>query len=115
MTKIPITVVVPVKNEEANLPRCLGQLKRFSEVIVVDSSSTDRTPQIAQEYGARYLNFVWSGRYPKKRNWLLMNHRLENEWVIFLDADEIVDEAFCESLACSRQAGVIENIALVRQ
>ena len=44
MSKIPITVVVSVKNEELNLPHCLEKLNQFSEVIVVDSQSTDKTP-----------------------------------------------------------------------
>lgn len=94
---ITITVVVPVKNEEANLPRCLSRLKRFSEVIVVDSSSTDRTPEIVRDAGVTYVNFEWDGKYPKKRNWLLLNHKLANDWVLFLDADEIVDDAFCDA------------------
>lgn len=92
--KIPITVIVPVKNEQLNLARCLSRLKRFDEVIVVDSASTDRTPEIAREHGATLINFVWDGRYPKKRNWLLLNYRLANDWVLFLDADEIIDDAF---------------------
>lgn len=106
---IPITVVVPVKNEEENLARCLPRLERFSEVIIVDSSSTDRTPQIAREFGATYVNFQWDGRYPKKRNWLLLNRELANGWVLFLDADEFVDEAFCraaeEAVANGKHAG----------
>lgn len=96
---IPISVVVPVKNEEANLGKCLNRLKRFSEVVVVDSSSTDRTPIIAKDHGARYLNFEWNGQYPKKRNWVLLNHKLMNDWVLFLDADEFVDDAFCDAVA----------------
>jgi glycosyltransferase involved in cell wall biosynthesis len=96
--KIPVTVVVPVKNEEAGLGRCLERLTRFAEVIVVDSSSTDRTPEIAREYGAKLINFVWNGRYPKKRNWLLLNHTLASEWVLFLDADEFADDAFCDAV-----------------
>lgn len=95
---ISITVVVPVKNEEVNLERCLSRLRRFTEVIVVDSSSVDRTPKISQEYGARYLNFDWNGLYPKKRNWLLLNHQLKNDWVLFLDADEFVDDVFCSAV-----------------
>lgn len=46
--KIALTVVFPLKNEEANLGKCLSRLSRFSEVIVVDSSSTDCTPAIAK-------------------------------------------------------------------
>lgn len=103
--KLPVTVVVPVKNEEVNLGRCLARLGRFSEVVVVDSSSTDRTPQIARETGARYVNFEWNGRYPKKRNWLLTNYALANDWVLFLDADEFVDNAFCDALAAALEEG----------
>ncbi|MFO0991226.1 MAG: glycosyltransferase family 2 protein [Hyphomicrobiales bacterium] len=106
---IPITVIVPVRNEEANLPRCLVRLDRFSEVIVLDSSSTDRTPEIARHFGARYINFEWDGKFPKKRNWLLIHHELSNAWALFLDADELVDEAFCtaaqEAVNQKRHAG----------
>lgn len=94
--KIPISVVVPVKNEEANLPRCLARLHRFDEVIVVDSSSTDRTREIVLQYGFKLVNFEWDGRYPKKRNWILLNHKLACEWVLFLDADEYISDSFCE-------------------
>lgn len=94
-SKIPISVVVPVKNEEANLSRCLPLLKQFSEVLVVDSGSTDRTAEIARKNGARFIEFAWDGKYPKKRNWLLLNHTLRNDWVLFLDADEFVNVAFC--------------------
>lgn len=103
--RVAITVVVPVKNEEANLARCLSRLGRFAEVIVVDSGSTDRTQQIAVEHGARVVDFAWDGRYPKKRNWLLLNHKLACEWVLFLDADEFVDSAFCDAAATALKAG----------
>jgi glycosyltransferase involved in cell wall biosynthesis len=65
-------------------------LARFSEVIVVDSASTDATPQVVRHFGAKLLQFEWNGRYPKKRNWVLLNHELSTKWVLFLDADEIV-------------------------
>ena len=95
---LPITVVVPVKNEEANLAKCLELLGQFSEIVVIDSSSTDSTQQIARSFGARVENFEWDGRYPKKRNWMLLNAPPTQPWVLFLDADEFVDEQFCEAL-----------------
>jgi glycosyltransferase involved in cell wall biosynthesis len=95
---LAITVVVPVKNEERNLPRCLAALSRFSEVIVADSGSTDATALIAQQFGARLLQFRWNGEYPKKRNWVLLNHAFSTEWVLFVDADEIVNERFCNEV-----------------
>ena len=59
---IPITVIIPVKNEEINLPQCLGVLDDFVKVVAVDSGSTDQTPHIAKEAGisrqALYLHFA---------------------------------------------------------
>lgn len=95
---IPVTVVIPVRNEERNLTACLERLSRFAAVLVVDSGSTDDTVAIARRYGAEVLQFAWNGQYPKKRNWVLLNHRFETEWVMFLDADEIVDDRFCDAL-----------------
>ena len=96
---LPVTVAIPVKNEEANIAQCLDRLDRFAEVVVIDSGSTDRTADIAKEFGARVVDFCWDGRYPKKRNWFLINEPPTQPWVLFLDADEFVDEAFCEALA----------------
>jgi glycosyltransferase involved in cell wall biosynthesis len=98
MRKIPISVVIPVRNEALNLPRCLAALSRFDEIIVVDSASTDQTCALAREAGAEVLDFQWDGGFPKKRNWVLMNHTLRHPWVLFLDADEIVTEAFCTEI-----------------
>lgn len=90
---------MPVKNEEANLARCLAHLTRFVDVIVVDSSSTDGTRKIAERYGAKVVEFKWDGRYPKKRNWTLINHPPATPWVLFLDADEFVNDSFCDAVA----------------
>ncbi|MBX3355847.1 MAG: glycosyltransferase family 2 protein [Phycisphaeraceae bacterium] len=98
MSRVPVTVVLPVKNEERQLAACLERLRRFHSVMVVDSSSTDRTPQIARDFGARYVNFQWNGQFPKKRNWVLRTQTFETPWVLFLDADEFVSEEFCDEL-----------------
>lgn len=95
MPRIPLSVVIPVRNEEVNLAQCLERLGSFDEVVVVDSGSTDDTCRIAYDYGAKVVQFAWDGRYPKKRNWVLLNQRLRNEWVLFLDADEFVTPEFC--------------------
>jgi glycosyltransferase involved in cell wall biosynthesis len=96
--QIPVTIVIPVKNEEKNLPQCLRLLSDFSEVIVVDSNSTDSTPDIVKKSGYELINFVWDGHFPKKRNWVLRNVALKNEWVLFLDADEWITEEFKSEL-----------------
>ncbi|WP_264565355.1 glycosyltransferase family 2 protein [Flavobacterium sp. N3904] len=103
MNKIPISVIVSVKNEALNLPSCLEKLTRFAQIIVVDSGSTDETRSIAANMGAEVLQFEWNGKFPKKRNWALQNANIENEWVLFLDADEFVTEAFVNEIAIKTQ------------
>ena len=98
MTLRDITVCIPVRNEEANIGRCLASLSGFDKVVLVDSGSTDRTIAIAQEAGAEILNFVWDGRFPKKRNWALRNFRFQTPWVLFLDADELITTEFIQEL-----------------
>lgn len=91
---LPISVVIPVKNEELNLPICLANLSSFSEIVIVDSLSSDGTKEIAKKYNCKIIDFNWDGCFPKKRNWVLRNIDLKNEWVLFLDADEQVTQNF---------------------
>lgn len=102
MTPLPVTVIIPVKNEELNLPHCLAALGQdFDEIFVVDSASTDRTGEIARAHGATLVDFRWNGQFPKKRNWFLENHSPRNDWCLFLDADEVISEAFKAELAAA--------------
>lgn len=103
MNNIPITVIVSVKNEELNLPSCLEKMVRFAQVIVVDSGSTDQTIKIAESMGAEVLKFEWNGKFPKKRNWTLQNAKINQEWVLFLDADEFISDAFIDEIALKTQ------------
>ena len=89
---LPVTVVVPVRNEERNIAECLARIRGFAGVLVVDSGSTDRTCDIARQHGAQVITFEWDGRFPKKRNWVLRTQAIDTPWVLFLDADE-----FCEA------------------
>ena len=112
MPKISISVAIPVKNEEQNLARCLERLHRFEEIIVIDSGSTDRTKEIAHQFGARVVDFQWDGHYPKKRNWLLLTQTIASPWILFLDADEYVDDAFCEEVARATQRDDVDGFWL---
>ena len=93
---LDLTIAVPVRNEEQNLPKCLAYIGTdlAAQVVVIDSGSTDRTVDIAKEWGAKAINFVWDGRFPKKRNWFLRNYRPTTKWVLFLDADELLTDEF---------------------
>lgn len=93
-----LTVIIPVKNEAANLPLCLDRIKGFEHVVVVDSGSTDDTCKIAADYGREVVQFKWNGQFPKKRNWMLRNYKFKTPWVLFLDADERLSEAQIKEL-----------------
>ncbi len=85
---IPVSVIVPILNESKNLPRCLRSVLWADEIYVVDSGSTDGSPDIAKKYGAKVVQFRYNGVYPKKKNWALENLSFSNEWVFIIDADE---------------------------
>ena len=95
----PFSIVIPVKNEAANLAFCLESVVAFDDVIVVDSESTDGTRQIAEKYGREVVDFKWNGTFPKKRNWVLRTHTFKYPWVLFLDADERLTPLFVSEAA----------------
>jgi glycosyltransferase involved in cell wall biosynthesis len=73
--RAPLSVLVPVKNEAANLRDCLASVSFAEEIVVVDSASTDGTQAIAEAARARVVQFVWNGSFPRKKNWALENIR----------------------------------------
>jgi glycosyltransferase involved in cell wall biosynthesis len=87
---VAVSVLIPVRNEADNLRRCLPALTWADEVFVVDSQSTDRTAEVAAEHGATVVQFRFNGTYPKKKNWALESLPFRNEWVLIVDADEVV-------------------------
>jgi glycosyltransferase involved in cell wall biosynthesis len=96
MSSLNLTIVIPVRDEAMNLPGCLEAIgSGFArEVIVLDSGSKDGTVQIAEQSGARVIDFIWDGKFPKKRNWYLRNHTPATQWILFLDADEYLTVDF---------------------
>ena len=83
-------MIIPVKNEAENLERCLPALAWADEIFVVDSQSSDHTAEVAARFGASVVQFHFNGTYPKKKNWALDNLPFRNEWVLIVDADEVV-------------------------
>lgn len=96
--RIPITVVVLTKNEQAGIAATLSHLKDFSKVVVVDSNSDDDTVKIALACGVEVVNFTWDGQYPKKKQWSLENSGSEHPWVLLLDADEYPSRELIEEI-----------------
>jgi len=100
-------VIVPVKNEAENLRRCLPALAWADEIYVVDSQSGDQSEEIAAACGAAVVQFHFNGRYPKKKNWALENLPFHNEWVLIVDADEVV----VPELAAEIARKIVSNVA----
>jgi glycosyltransferase involved in cell wall biosynthesis len=91
--RVPVSVLIPIKNEAENLPRCLACVQWADEIFVVDSHSTDNSAQIAERYGANLVQFDFNGTWPKKKNWALEHLPFRNDWVFILDADEVLPAA----------------------
>ena len=85
---LPISVIIAARNEARNLPRCLESLRNVGEVYVIDSQSTDGTPEIAQNNGAHVVPFHYQGGWPKKRQWAMESLPLTYDWIFLVDADE---------------------------
>src|SRR2546423_441672 len=100
--RVPVSVIVPIKNEAENLPRCLDSISWADEIFVVDSQSSDGSQRIAEEHGARIVQFEFNGTWPKKKNWALENLAFRHDWVFILDADEVLPAGagneFCSAI-----------------
>jgi glycosyltransferase involved in cell wall biosynthesis len=100
---VPVSIIVPVREEAENLPRCLECVNWADEIFVVDSHSRDETAKIAEARGAKVVQFDFNGTWPKKKNWALENLPFKNEWVFILDADEVLPaeagEEFAQAIA----------------
>ena len=98
MDKLPLSIVMITLNEEANLPGALESVKDIArEVFIVDSYSTDRTVDIALEFGAyivqrRFTNFGdhW--------NWTLQNMPIQTKWTFLLAPDERISQGLADEL-----------------
>jgi glycosyltransferase involved in cell wall biosynthesis len=97
--KIPVSVLIPAKNEESNLTACLESVARADEVFVVDSQSSDRSIEISTNYGANVVQFYFNGRWPKKKNWSLDNLPFRNQWVLIVDCDERITPELWDEIA----------------
>ncbi len=83
--KIPLSVAIITKDEEANLPGCLKSVAFARQIVVVDSGSIDGTLEIARDFGCDVFTEPWKGFGPQKQ---MAIDRCREPWVLVLDADE---------------------------
>jgi GT2 family glycosyltransferase/SAM-dependent methyltransferase/tetratricopeptide (TPR) repeat protein len=82
-----VSVCLIAKNEEQFLAKCLQSVRAFaSQIVVVDTGSTDRTIEIAEEFGAEVHSFPWCDDFSAARNAAL--EQATGDWILILDADE---------------------------
>jgi glycosyltransferase involved in cell wall biosynthesis len=86
-----LSICMIVKNEEKHLEQCLASIKSIaSEIIIVDTGSTDGTIQIAKKFGARIFHYEWNDDFAAARNFAL--DKVTQAWTFILDADEKIAE-----------------------
>src|SRR5229473_8097209 len=90
-----LSVAIVTLNEEANVGRVLESVRWADEIVLVDSGSTDRTCEIAREYGTRVIMEPWRG-YTGQKNYAL--DLCTKDWVLSLDADEEVSPELAEEI-----------------
>jgi glycosyltransferase involved in cell wall biosynthesis len=98
LVSLPVSVIVPVRNEAGNLPRCLESLREVGEIYVIDSQSSDGTVEIAHSFGAKVVQFHYAGGWPKKRQWAMDTLSLAYDWVFLIDADEALTPELAEEI-----------------
>ncbi|MEI6444194.1 MAG: glycosyltransferase [Nostocales cyanobacterium ELA583] len=109
-----ISLCMIVKNEETSLPKCLGSVKNFvDEIIVLDTGSTDKTPQIAAQFGAKVHYFTWNNNFSAARNEALKY--VTGDWILVLDADETLTPEIIPSIKAVINKEEYLVINLVRQ
>lgn len=96
-----LTVVILTKNEERHIERALASISSIADrCVVVDSGSTDRTLELAEAQGAETIVNTWIN-YSTQFNWALDQLPKDTEWVLRLDADEIVTEALAQQITAA--------------
>ena len=92
---LTLSVAIITKNEEANLARTLASVRWADEIVIVDSGSTDRTAEIAREFGAKFFVEEWRGFGAQKNSAIA---KCSGDWVLSLDADEEVSAELAEDI-----------------
>lgn len=109
--KSPLTVIILTYNEAKNIKDCLESVTDFaSEIVVVDSGSTDQTLEIISKYPQVNVFHHAFENYSQQRNWALDNLQIETDWILNLDADQRLSNEFKAEVNNYFQKGIPENV-----
>ena len=102
-----LTAVILTKNEEKNIEKCLKSLSWCDEILVVDDNSTDKTKELVRKYKATLLERNLEGDFSQQRNFALQHAK--GEWVLFVDADEVVSPEFAFEIQGKIVSGAVQG------
>lgn len=106
---VNLAVIILTYNEQENIGQALESVAEWArETWIVDSFSTDRTLEIAAQYGCRIAQNKFEN-YSRQRNFALFDLPIECEWILFLDADEWIPDALRREITAALHTRPREN------
>lgn len=113
MEKISISAVVLCKDEETILDKCLKSLSFCTEIIIIDDFSQDNFEKIANKYKAQIYKKSLGEDFASQRNFGL--EKAKHEWILFVDADEIVSPQLAEEITNLLSTNILFNAFYIRR
>lgn len=111
-SKLPISVFIVCQDEEQHIARCLQSCERMQEIVLVDSGSSDKTLEIANQYPVKILHNAWPG-YAKQKQFAL--EQCTQDWVLNLDADEELTPELVNEFEKFMQQGQYSGLRCLRE
>ena len=112
--KSNLTIVILTKNEEKNINAVITNAKKCTQnILIVDSGSTDKTVEFADAAGAKIVYRAWDNDFSAQRNFALQH--VETDWILYLDADEYLDDFLVASIQRVLQENVNKQYSMMRR
>ena len=113
--KVPVSVLIPTRDEERNIAACIDSLSWADEIVVFDSYSTDPTVDIARAKGATVVQRVFDS-FSAHKNWALDNIDFHNDWIFIVDADERASDSLAAEIdACIARSDRLAGYYVARE
>ena len=106
-----LTVLILAQNEEKNIVRSVSSVRSIAKrIIVVDSGSTDKTIELAEQNGAEVVKHSPFVNYATQFNWGLDNTNIDTKWILRLDADEQVTPELAKEIENSLAEHELDDV-----
>lgn len=111
-TRASVSAVLITRNAAAVLDTCLESLRFADEIVIVDSASSDATPEIAARHGARLVQKEWLG-FGRQKQFAV--DQAKHDWVLCVDSDERVSPELAASIRQALAAPVSPVYRMARR